>query len=196
MSKNMSLVLKAYYLRPILIIKIIYSVFSTLNLILYSIKENMLLYKKSKHCCEMFSNNVPVLNNDLPNVFEEFFTQKTANIVNDTKIEDNVYNGRRKLFVNNEDFMLPSKVLYAAKSLKIKNRKGHDIIPQRILIDGIQYLLDPFSSIFNKIYKSKPIPEQWLISKVNPIFKMGNPKNIENYKPISNLCSASKIFEK
>jgi hypothetical protein len=43
---------------------------------------------------------------------------------------------------------------------------------------------------------TKKLPEQWLISKVSPIFKKGNPNEVENYRPISNLCSITKIFEK
>ena len=50
--------------------------------------------------------------------------------------------------------------------------------------------------LFDKIYNTKAIPEQWLISKVIPIHKKGSISNIENYRPISNLCSTSKIFEK
>lgn len=32
--------------------------------------------------------------------------------------------------------------------------------------------------------------------KINPIFNKGCKNQIENYRPIANLCSASKIFEK
>ena len=34
------------------------------------------------------------------------------------------------------------------------------------------------------------------ISKTVPIHKKGNNKDIENYRPIANLCSTSKILEK
>jgi hypothetical protein len=57
-------------------------------------------------------------------------------------------------------------------------------------------LLTPFSVLFNKIYTTQKIPEQWKVSKIIPIFKKGNVNLIENYRPIANLCSASKIFEK
>ena len=50
--------------------------------------------------------------------------------------------------------------------------------------------------MFNQIYQQRNIPEQWLIAKITPIFKKGNKNKIENYHPISNLCSTSKIFEK
>ena len=34
------------------------------------------------------------------------------------------------------------------------------------------------------------------MAKVVPIFKKGSKSNIENYRPVSNLCSTSKIYEK
>ena len=34
------------------------------------------------------------------------------------------------------------------------------------------------------------------MAKIVPILKKGSPNQIENYRPISNLCSASKIYEK
>jgi hypothetical protein len=55
-----------------------------------------------------------------------------------------------------------------------------------------------FGIVQNIITKIKvKIPEQWLVSKTIPIFKnKGQKKDIENYRPIANLCSSSKIFEK
>ena len=92
--------------------------------------------------------------------------------------------------------MTPENVISAIKSLKVKNCEGFDRIPVRILIDGIEELTPILSHLFNLIYKQRKIPEQWRISKVIPLFKKGNPNKIENYRPISNLCSTSKIFEK
>ena len=43
----------------------------------------------------------------------------------------------------------------------------------------------------------RSVPKQWLVAKTIPVFKnKGNVKDIENYRPIANLCSTSKIFEK
>jgi hypothetical protein len=47
-----------------------------------------------------------------------------------------------------------------------------------------------------KTYSTGSIPEQWKISKIIPIHKKGNKSEIENYRPIANLCSTSKILEK
>ena len=40
------------------------------------------------------------------------------------------------------------------------------------------------------------MPGQWLISKIIPVHKKGDKKCVENYRPVANLCSVSKIFEK
>jgi hypothetical protein len=64
-------------------------------------------------------------------------------------------------------------------------------------VDGIDLLTYPFSILFVKIYHEKAIPGQGLIAKTIFIFKnKGEEKIIESYRPISNLCSASKVFEK
>ena len=40
------------------------------------------------------------------------------------------------------------------------------------------------------------IPEQWRFSKIIPVHEKGGKHMIENYRPVSNLCSVSKVFER
>jgi hypothetical protein len=82
------------------------------------------------------------------------------------------------------------------KNLKSKNCEGPDRLPLRILKDGATVLSRPLSVLFHKIYERKEIPEQWKVSKVIPLHKKGKKEDIENYRPISNLCSITKVFEK
>ena len=91
----------------------------------------------------MFCNNILIPESNLPDAFADFFMSKTTSIVNETLIENDVYNGQRKLHVDNDDFMLPQDIINAVKSIKIKNCEGYDRIPQRVLIDGIDYLVNP-----------------------------------------------------
>ena len=145
---------------------------------------------------KMYRNNNLIDPDNLSDEFANFFKDKVQNIVNNLQIDNNVYNGTRKLYCENEDFMDENDVLIAMKSLKIKNCEGHDRIPLRIIADGTPFLLKPLAILFKLIYRTKEIPEQWLISKITPLHKKGPSKNIENYRPIANLCSCSKIFEK
>ena len=142
-------------------------------------------------------NNITVENNELPDAFANHFINKVNAIVNEQIVDDTVHNGHRKLWTVDHHFMSIDKIVEAVKSLKTnKTCEGYDRIPQKILTDGIEILKFPLSYLFNQIYNSKKIPSQWLIAKVTPIHKKGNLTSIENYRPISNLCSASKIFEK
>ena len=141
-------------------------------------------------------NSTKIQEHALPDTFAEFFSNKVKTIVNECKIDSSVYNGTRKINSDPENFMTPENVLIAIKSLKIKNCEGFDRIPVRILIDGINELVQVLSHLFNLIYKHKTIPSQWRISKIKPLLKTGNPTKIENYRPIAHLCSTSKLFEK
>jgi exonuclease III len=145
---------------------------------------------------KMNVQNIEILNPELPDAFADFFEAKVNNIVNEQLITDSVHNGHRKLWTTDHHFMSIENIVEAVLSMKNKPCEGHDRIPQRILKDGIEWLKYPLSFIFDQIYKTKKLPEQWLIAKITPIFKKGNPHQIENYRPISNLCSCSKIFEK
>ena len=59
-----------------------------------------------------------------------------------------------------------------------------------------EHLLDPLTELFGLIYNHNQLPEQWLIAKTIPLHKKGSKQDIENYRPIANLCSCTKIFEK
>ena len=120
---------------------------------------------------KMFLNNVEIDEDQLPDTFASHFKEKIEKIIEEQVIDVNVYNGNRKIFSNNEHFMDEKNIILAIKSLKSKNCEGHDRIPVRILIDGIDHLIKPLTYLFNKIYVTKTIPEQWLISKVFPVHK-------------------------
>ena len=145
---------------------------------------------------KMTLNDVTIDSADLPDAFANYFKNKVSNIVTEQVIDDLVHNGQRKIWTTDHHFMSLNNIQEAVKSLKNKQCEGHDRIPQRILIDGIVILQHPLSYLFNQIYIQKTVPEQWLIAKVTPIFKKGKISKIKNYRLISNLCSASKFFEK
>ena len=83
----------------------------------------------------------------------------------------------------------------ALRSIKIRNCEGYDRIPQRILTEGSEILITPIKRLFELIYEHKSIPQQWSISKIIPIHKKGSKTNIQNYRPIANLCAMTKVFE-
>ena len=81
-------------------------------------------------------------------------------------------------------------------TLKNKRCFGYDRIPLCFYIDGKEPLLPTITIMMRKIIQEGAIPEQWKIARVLPLHKKGNKKEVQNYRPISNLCSITKIFEK
>ena len=68
-------------------------------------------------------------------------------------------------------FMDSLSIKDCALSLKSKNAEGYDRIPQRILRDGLEYLLPPLTKLFDIIYKLRQVPNQWLVAKTIPVYK-------------------------
>ena len=145
----------------------------------------------------MSINNLEVKKSDRSDVFASFFDKKIRDIIDTVSVNEGVYNGTRKVNSENKFFMSREDVLECMLSLKCKNSEGFDRIPQRILLDGAEILVEPLSILFEKIYYQKNVPAQWLVAKTIPVFKnKGDKKKVESYRPIANLCATSKIFEK
>ena len=133
---------------------------------------------------------------ELAQGFAEFFKKKVEDIVKETEIDQNIYNGKRKINAPNDNFFTKEKVLKTMQGLKDKSCYGVDNIPVKILRDGCKILAGPYHVLLNKIYEQNVIPEQWKTSRVLPLYKKGKRSQMENYRPISNLCAGSKILER
>ena len=145
----------------------------------------------------MLEGGEEILEENLSDRFACYFDKKIKNVVSQIELDENVFNGNKKLECQDLNFMDTPAILSCIKSLKNKNSEGFDRIPQRIIVDGADVLINPLTEMFKRIYFQRTVPDQWLISKTIPVYKnKGDAKSIENYRPIANLCSASKIFEK
>ena len=144
----------------------------------------------------IYENNVKISDSNVPDTVALFFENKVKRLVRESVINPDIYNGKRKIEANNSFFMGRDAILDCVASLKVKNAEGYDRIPQRVIKDGINHLIAPLSMLFKLIYETKLIPDQWKIAKVTPIPKKGSKNELANYRPISNLCSMSKIYEK
>ena len=144
----------------------------------------------------MSFNDKTISSTELPTEFAKFFQNKIKLITENIPITQTVYNGKKKLEHPNSFFMTNEDILECLQNIKTKNCEGFDRIPQRILVDGATILLTPLRGLMRRIYFQNKLPDQWLISKITPIHKKGPKDKIENYRPIANLCSTSKLFER
>ena len=119
----------------------------------------------------MMFKNENVLSQDIAEHFARFFDNKVVNIVSETIVNQSVYNGCQKINADVVMFMTSSKISECIDGLKLKNTKGFDRIPQRILIDGRVSLTGPLTELFKLIYKDQAVPGQWL---ANRLFVLNN----------------------
>ena len=62
--------------------------------------------------------------------------------------------------------------------------------------DAAQALAGPLTHLINLLFKHSAFPKRLKIAKVIPIFKSGQRKYLDNYRPISILPILSRIFER
>ena len=120
----------------------------------------------------MFIDGLEVDENLIPDCFVNYFEGKVSDLSTRVSIDAGVYNGSRKVVSTEKNFMTKDNIIKAVKLIKNKNSEGHDMIPQRAMIDGIDILIDPLVKLFNNIYIKKEIPEQWKLAKITPVFNL------------------------
>ena len=84
----------------------------------------------------------------------------------------------------------------AIKTLKPNKACGPDNILPKISIECKETLAEPLTRIFNKSLADAKVPTAWKNSIITPIFKNGNKRLPENYRPISISPLCSNIMQK
>lgn len=94
------------------------------------------------------------------------------------------------------EFCTLSKVEEVLKRLNNSSAQGTDGISNMILRKAGNAIALPLCIIFNNCINLKKVPDQWKVAKITAIHKSGNTCDPQNYRPISLLCSVSKLYEK
>jgi hypothetical protein len=88
------------------------------------------------------------------------------------------------------------ELLNALSKLKDKKSLDRNNISMYLLKKVIVHIADPILHSFNKSLLHGTVPSKLKIAKVVPVYKCGDAQDMNNYRPISLLCSFSKILEK
>lgn len=78
--------------------------------------------------------------------------------------------------------------------MKLEKAVGIDSIPMEAWRYGGNVIKNGLIKVIRKIWKTGNIPEKWKQSIVVPLYKRGDTENVENYRGISLLCSAYKVY--
>jgi hypothetical protein len=90
----------------------------------------------------------------------------------------------------------PVHVTDVIKSMQCKMSTDCNNISMKLLKFVSYEISVPLSHVFKLSIESGIFPDKFKKSRVVPIFKCGDPKNCDNYRPIALVNSFSKILEK
>lgn len=135
---------------------------------------------------------------DVCNIFNNFFSTVGQNLASKIPSTNSspLNNATR---VSQTIFMRPAtanEILILIQELKNKKSCGPDNIPVRVLKDNAVSFSKMLCSVFDRILMKGHYPDCLKIAKVIPIFKSGDPRDCNNYRPISTLSVFNKILEK
>jgi len=137
-------------------------------------------------------NGQLIPDDQLADKFSEFFLTKVNNFIHRSALLDPpVQPGTQRL-----EPITCEEIRKAFSTFKPKKSTGPDDIPMLVLKCSQEVLMRHLSSLFNLIIAQCKIPEAWKTARLKPIFKKGDRGVISNYRPISNLNSISKVFER
>ena len=89
-----------------------------------------------------------------------------------------------------------SWIIDVVKSFDNKSSPDLDGISLKFIKMIIHYIATPLSHIFNLSFATGIFPEKFKESRIVPIYKNGDPRLCDNYRPICLVNTLSKILEK
>ena len=132
--------------------------------------------------------------------FNNFFTgvgQRISDSIDRVSIEPESYLDEANNLPSFEfDEIGPILICDILKSFESKKSVDIDGINTNLLKYLNTTISTPLAHIFNLSLKNGKFPSNLKKSRVVPIFKAGDPKNCDNYRPISLVSAISKILEK
>ena len=87
-------------------------------------------------------------------------------------------------------------IILTVKDLKETTSVGSDNIPLKFVKDALYVIAVYLTCIVNTSIVTGVFPNAWKHAIIVPIFKNGDPENVNDYRPISILPVISKILEK
>lgn len=146
--------------------------------------------KPSKNDIVLQKNGRDLTDDEMAEEFAGFFDSKVMRLAPDARPYKS-----ETLESEGERIIVKEDVMESIKRLSPRLCAGHDGIPSKAVKAIAPFIIDQLLDFFNEICV-KGIPRAWKLAMVRPLHKNGNKKDISNYRPISNLCSLAKLYER
>lgn len=93
-----------------------------------------------------------------------------------------------------EEEITTEEVQLQIKRLKKKKAAGEDRLQNEVWINSSQNISEELTKIFNCIFRGKGFPQRWRKGIISPIHKKGEKDKVDNYRGITLLDTAYKIY--
>lgn len=160
---------------------------------------NKMLGKKLEDKITLDNAGISTSNHEAcANLFADFFERKVKDIILAQETDHFVVPSlwREGEVVNDNFFFTEQDIECGLNTIKNSKAQGFDEIPGKVLKDLSSVLTRPLTWLFNNILLTGKIPRAWKVSRIVPLHKKGDKKLVNNYRPICNISSLSKLFEK
>jgi len=132
-------------------------------------------------------------------IFAHAFKNKVDNLIQQVGIKDPLTDQITQKFpISGEagpQFEI-NDIVEVINQMKKSSSSGPDDISITYIKDAALQLAPVLKFVFDKVSLFARMPVQWKLAKIVPLHKKGPKENPENFRPISQLCSLGKIFEK
>ena len=149
---------------------------------------------KSKQCKHehvfIIENRETENKSEISNAFNAFFVNIGATIGDAVPQPLNAFTDYLNGNHPNNLFMQPTdqqEILTIVRNLKPSTSTGFDDLSTRITKSAIHEVSIPLAHIFNLSLLFGIVPDNMKIAQIVPIYKSGNKKTLNNYRPISIL---------
>ena len=89
-----------------------------------------------------------------------------------------------------------SKIIDCLKNITSNKASGICNISARMLKLAAPIIASSIAKLINYSFVTSVFPQRWKTAKVTPLFKGGDPENVNNYRPISVLPVLTKVIER
>ena len=154
-----------------------------------SLPPSKLVYKNKDKCSNI----------DMAESFNDFFVNIGTSVESKIPQSNKNFSSYLKQYNNKSIFLnacTDFEIQLVIGSLKSSKACGPNSIPTNILLEFSELLVTPLVSIINMSFKEGVFPSLNKKAIICPIYKKGDKKSCENYRPISLLSNMSKIFER
>ena len=134
--------------------------------------------------------------------------------IHDPCLQPNIFNDFFNSTFTRSDYVLPAfqvlptpksqlyqieinstEIFQALRSLDTSKAFGSDNMVPAVLKHCSTPVINSITHLLVASLSTPSLPEEWKLHKITPILKKGDPTDLKNYRPISLLCTLSKVLE-